>query len=93
MKHINKVISAVAVVSAVAAIALGVNLVNTTKKYEALFNYHDAECEYMRYENAEEMGEDFSYLITCHEATQYELDDYIQCSDEKGSYCTLEDMI
>lgn len=93
MKHINKVISAVAVVSAVAAIALGVNLVNTTKKYEALFNYHSAECEYMRYESRGEVGDDFHYLITCDEATQYELDDYIECSNEKGSKCTLDDLI
>lgn len=57
-------------------------------KYEALFNYHTAECEYVRYES-----EPFDYLITCEEATQYELDDYIECSTEKGDWCTVDDLV
>lgn len=93
MKNINKVISVVAVAGVISTTVLAVNLVNTTNKYEALFNYHSAECEYIRYENREEVGEDFHYLITCDEATQYELDDYIECSNEKGSKCTLEDLL
>lgn len=93
MKSINKALAAIAIISAVAAIILGVNLVNTTNNFNALFKYHAAECEYIRYEDRDRIPADFEYSITCEEATQYELEDYINCSKNKGTYCTVDDLI
>lgn len=87
------ILAAVATVAIAVSVVLGINLVNMTNKFDALFNYHSAVCEYERYENESILGEDFPYLITCSEATQYELDDYIECSNDKGSYCTVDDLI
>lgn len=93
MKKSTITLAAIATIAVAVAVILGVNLVNTTNNFNALFKYHSAECEYIRYEDRDRIPADFEYSITCDEATQYELEDYINCSKNKGTYCTVDDLI
>ena len=86
-------LAAVAVAATSTSAILAVNLVNEKEKFTSLFNYESAVCEYERYESQHLLPEGFEYQITCDEAIEYELQDYIECSKDKGSYCTVDDLI
>lgn len=90
-KVLKVVLTVVIILSTVLTAVLSINLAQTNKNYKALFNLYTLECEKVREEEAPYLSEDFHYEITCEEATQYEIQDLINCSEAKGDYCTLED--